>query len=276
MKGDDMPPAEAKLLALLSLAAYAMAAAMAFLARHGQRAPVGRVGVAMTAAALGLNIALLSVRLSGGHLPATSGFDTFTLLALLTGAAAVYLRALGAMRRVAGILLPVAAVWMVLGVALAGAAYRDFAHDVWAAAHVALAAAAAACFFAAAAGGWLYLRKYRQLRSKDPDIFASPLPSLERLDRFIRQVLPAAFVLLTATILAGLAGALQPEREGYFRNWVTHPKILTAGITWLLYAVALHTAHAKRFRGRVRAGLSVAGFVLLVGVLVASMLLPKT
>ena len=43
----------------------------------------------------------------------------------------------------------------------------------------------------------------------------------------------------------------------------------------LLYGLALHVAYARRFRGRTAAGLSVAGFVLLVGVLVASMLLPK-
>jgi len=271
-----LPSAEVKLLALLSVLAYLAAGVLALLGRRAHREALARAGAGPLAAALGLGVVLVALRLIRGHAPVTSGFDTFALLALLTGAAAAYLRAVGALPRVTIFLLPVAAGWAAMGLALAGAAYRDFARDVWTVAHVILAAASALGFFAAAVGGWLYLRKHRQLRTKDPGLFDSPLPSLERLDRFVRHVLPTAFVLVTATIVAGLAGALQPRRAGYLHNWVTHPKMLTAGIAWALYALALHTAYARRSRGRVTAALSVAGFALLVGVLVASMLLPMT
>ena len=271
-----MPVAEAKLLALLALVAYAGSTALLLGARRAGREGVARVGVGLLAAGVGLEVALLALRLANGHWPVASGFDTFALLALMAAAAAAYLRAVGALPRVAIGLLPVAMACCIAALAMAGPAYRDFGRDVWVVAHVAFAAAASVCFFAAAACGLLYLRKHRQLRRKDAGLFQSPLPSLERLDRFIRHVLPAAFALVTATIVAGLVGALQPQRAGYFRNWVTHPKILAAGVTWLVYGLALHVAHARRFRGRAAARLSVAGFVLLVGVLVASMLLPKT
>jgi len=52
--------------------------------------------------------------------------------------------------------------------------------------------------------------------------------------------------------------------------------MLMASVTWLLYTFALHAAYAKRFRGRGVAILSILGFCLLVAVLVASMLIPKT
>jgi len=271
-----MPGVEAKLLAVIALVAYAASAGVLVTVRRAGRPGAARVGVGLLAGAIGLGIALASLRLADGHWPVASGFDTFTLLALLAAGSAAYLRAVGALPRVAIGLLGVATACSGAALALAGPAYREFGHDFWAVAHVAFAASASSCFFAAAAGGLLYLYKHRQLRRKDPALLRSSLPSLERLDRFLRHVLPAAFALVTATILAGLVGALQPQRTGYFRNWVTHPKILAAGITWLVYGLALHVAYARRFRGRTAAGLSVAGFVLLVGVLVASMLLPKT
>ncbi len=103
-------------------------------------------------------------------------------------------------------------------------------------------------------------------------MFESPAPSLETLGRFLRRILPVAFSLVTATVLTGFFDALQ--KDTYFHRWVTHPKMLTAGITWLIYSVALHAAYARRFRARLAAVLSIAGFTLLLAVLLASMLLP--
>ena len=270
-----MPTAEAKLLTWLALAAYLAAAPLALLGRRPGRDTLGRLWPILLAAGISLSLATLVLRIARGHLPAASGFDTFCLLALLTGGVAAYLRAVDALPRATVALAPAAAAWSGFAVALSGGAYHDFARDVWTVAHVALAVAAAACFAAAATGGWLFLRKHRQLRRKDPAVFQGHTPSLERLDRFVRHVLPVAFALVTATIVTGLLGAMQPQHHGYFRNWVTHPKMLTAGITWLVYTLALHAAYAKRFRGRTAAIFATVGFFLLVGVLVASMLLPK-
>jgi len=271
-----MPSVEARLLTLMALVAYAMAALLALIGRRRGREAVEPSSSVCLAAGISLSLATLVLRLARGHLPTSSGIDTFTLLALLTGAVAAYLRAVNALPAAGLLLLPLAAGWSVLAAALGGAAYRDFARDVWNVAHVTFAMGAAITFAAAAAGGWLYLRKHKQLRGKDPDLFQRPLPPLERLDRFLRHALPVAFALVTATIAAGLAGAFQPEREGYFRSWPTHPKMLMASVTWLLYTFALHAAYAKRFRGRGVAILSIVGFCLLVAVLVASMLIPKT
>jgi len=271
-----MPSMEARLLSLMALVAYAMAALLALIGRRSGREGVGRWGSIPLAAGISLSLATLVLRIARGHSPTSSGIDAFTLLALLTGAVVMYFKAVDALPGAGLVLLPLAAAWSVLAVALGGAAYRDFTRDVWNVVHVTFAVAAAISFAAAAAGGWLYLRKHKQLRGKDPALFKWPLPPLERLDRFVRHALPAAFALVTATIVAGLAGALQPEREGYFRNWPTHPKMLMASVTWLLYTFALHAAYAKRFRGRAVAILSIVGFGLLVVVLVASMLIPKT
>jgi ABC-type uncharacterized transport system permease subunit len=271
-----MPGTDAKLLILLALVAYAMTGFLTLAGRRGERKTLTRLGLVLLAAAISTNLAALALRLARGHGPTASGFDTFAVLALLAGAATAYLRRFGALPGSELASPPIAAVCALLAVVLSGDAYRGFARDVWNVAHVSSAVAAVACFALAAGGGLLYLRLYRRLRSKDPAVLDSPAPSLERLNRLIRGILPIGFALLTVTIIAGLVGALQPEREGYFRAWWTHPKILASAGAWCLYAVALHAAYARRFRVRAAAVLSAVGFVLLIAVLLASMLMPET
>lgn len=271
-----MPSMEAQLVAVAALLVYAMATALAMIDGRRPRKSGRRVEVVLLAGGIGLGLALLALRLSRGHLPAASGFDTFAFLALLSGVGAAYLGAVGALPAARAWLLPVAAACSVLAVALSGAAYHGFARDVWGAAHVTFAVAAAVSFAAAAGGGWLYLRKHKQLRAKDPAVLHWRLPPLERLARFVRHALPVSFALITATMVTGLVGAMQPRHEGYLLNWWTHPKVLTATITWCVYTVALHAAYTRRVRVRTAAILSAAGFLLLIAVLVGSMLLPKT
>lgn len=266
-----MPSTEAKLLILLALVAYAMSAVMTWITGLRRDQAPAKLTMVALAAGIALCLAVVVMRLARGHAPAASGFDTFALLALLAGAGAAYLQAVNALGRAGLVLMPLATAWTAMAVGLSGPAYHDFARDTWTVVHVTLATSAALAFAAAAIGGWLYLRKHRQLRRKDPRMFQGGTPSLERLGRFLRRALPVSFILVTATIIAGLADAF--GRHAYFRNWVTHPKMLTAGVTWLIYSVALHAAYARRFRARLAAILSIVGFILLVAVLLASMLL---
>ena len=269
------PSVESQVLALLALLGYAMATVLAMLGRGRTPKPTGKLAMVLLAAGISLNLASLALRLARGCLPTHSGFDSFTLLALLAGASGAYLQAVGALPMVAIGLLPLAATGSLLAVALSGAAYRDFARDVWTVSHAAMSVAAVASLAAAAGAGLLYLRKHKHLRTKDPDVLNWRLPSLERLARFLRHVMPTSFALLTATVVTGAAGALQPHHYGYLRTWWHHPKILVATVTWLIYAYALHAAFAKRIRVRTAALLSAAAFFLLIAVMVGSMLLPK-
>ncbi len=140
--------------------------------------------------------------------------------------------------------------------------------------HVVAAAAGILCFAAGAVAGWRYLRKYANLRRKDPAEIASGGPSLEALNRFVRRMVYVGFALLTAAIAMGLHQAFQPEREDWFHLWQTHPKMVLAAATWAVYAVALGAIRGKRFRGRLAAGLSIAGFALVVLVLLIAHLVP--
>ena len=268
-----MPSTEATILILLAMAAYAMAAVLNLVTVRMKNQTPGALTISAMACGTALSLAVVVLRVARGHLPAVSGFDTFSVLALLTGAMAAYLWAVNALGRVGLVLMPIATAWAAMAVLLSGSAYHGFAHDAWTVIHVVLAASSALAFAAAAVGGSQYLRKYAQLRSKDPRMFTGPATSLERIGRFLRRSLPIAFALVSATCITGLVNALV-DHQTYFSNWVTHPKVLAAGISWLFYAVALHAVYARHFRARVAAILSIAGFFLLFGVLLGAMLMP--
>ena len=51
-------------------------------------------------------------------------------------------------------------------------------------------------------------------------------------------------------------------------------KVVLTAIVWLVYAVVLHSPMNPSFRGRKTAVLSVLGFVLMVGTLVAVQFMP--
>jgi len=267
-----MPSTEAIILALLAMAAYAMSAVLNWVTGRMKDQAPAPMTVAAMAAGIALSLAAVVLRLARGHAPGASGFDTFSLLAMLTGSVAAYLWAVRVLGRAGLLLMPLATLWAALAAALSGRAYRDFAHDTWTVIHVTLASLSILAFGASAVSGWLYLHKYGQLRSKDPRMFQGPGASLERLERFLRRSLPLAFALVTATVITGLVDAL--GRQAYFRKWVTHPKMLGAGVTWVVYTVALHAAYARRFRARASAGLAVIGFVLLLLVMLGAMLIP--
>ena len=261
-----------KILALVALMAYAASAAVAALGRApGGR---GRYFLAFLAGGIGFNAAALAWTVARGQFVDAGRFSALALAALVIGAAAAASHAARAARMAKAMLLPLMAVCLCLLLAILAATFP--ASDVWGIGHIALAIAGTACFGAAACGGGIYLRASGRLRSKDAGIVTAHWPSLERLDRFVRRALLVGFALLTAAIAAGLVEALLPRGGRWFWNWQTHPKTLAAVIAWVVYTIALYTAYGRRFRPARTAALSIAGFVLLMGVLLASTLVRKT
>jgi ABC-type uncharacterized transport system permease subunit len=270
-----MPSEMARLLTILSLAAYAAAALTTLVGlRIGlKRVAWGFLGVLAAGAAF--NVITLAIRAARGHWPMASTFDTFSLLAMMLAVMSGYLKLVDRQRAAELVLLPAAAACAGLALCLSGAAYRDFAPSIWHAAHVVFAIAGTAYFAVAAGAGVIYLRTHRRLRRKDPSAIDSHWPSLERLDRFVRHAIPVGFALLTLTMAVGVYGGFLADRSHWVRTWWKHPKMLIAALAWCVYGVALHSAYGRRFRGRRAAVLSIAGLVLLVVVLLLSLLMPS-
>lgn len=270
-----MPCEMARLLTILCLAAYAAAALTTGIGLRVGLRKVAPAFLLVLAGGVVFNAASLAVRGAEGHWPLASTFDTFSLLALMVAVMSGYLKLVDRRRAAELVLLPAAVACAGLALGLSGAAYRHFAPSVWHAAHVIFAISGTAYFAAAGGAGVIFLRTHRRLRRKDPAVIDSHWPSLERLDRFIRHALPAGFALLTLTMAVGVYGGFLADRSHWVRTWWKHPKMLIAGLAWCVYAVALHSAWAKRFRGHRAAVLSIAGLVLLVAVLLVSLVMPS-
>ncbi len=156
---------------------------------------------------------------------------------------------------------------------LKGGAVAASSWGAWGVVHVVLAGAATACFALTALGGVAYLRLEGRLRRKDARAALGRGASLEKLNRLLRWALPMGFVLLTVAIASGLYDALMPHGGRWFQNRRTHPKVLVSLAAWATCAVALATAYARRFRARRTAALSIAGFVMLVAVVLVSIVI---
>jgi len=267
-----MPGTHTILLVAMAMLAYAAAMGFSLVARRAVSLRLAGPTLMLMAGALILNLTVIAVRAAQGHLPLFSPFDVFAVLALATGLVALYLKAMDRRRHPELVLMPLADVCLAAALLLSAAAYKNFASGVLNVVHVAVAMGGVGCFAVAAGAGVIYLRTHRALRRKDPNALLSHWPSLERLDRFIRQILPIGFALLTVTIVLGLYNAYK-EGSRFFLSWPTHPKMLVAGAAWVLYAVTLHVLHAKPFRGRQAAVLSIVGVLLLIVVLMVSLLM---
>lgn len=81
-------------------------------------------------------------------------------------------------------------------------------------------------------------------------------PFAQTLDSFSYRTLGLGFPLLTIGILSGAVWA----NEAWGSYWSWDPKETWALITWLVFAIYLHTRLSKGWRGEKPAAIAVAGF----------------
>lgn len=120
----------------------------------------------------------------------------------------------------------------------------------------------------------LYLLANRRLRRKA--LTAGPaLGSLERLEHLTLVSVTLGFALLTFGLVTG---AVRIINEGPHtrlgQHWLSSPKVILALAVWVVYALVLHSPINPSFRGRKTAILSILGFVLMVGTVVAVQFMP--
>ncbi len=129
--------------------------------------------------------------------------------------------------------------------------------SAWLPLHLALGIACYGLFAAAVVHAWLMTRAERRIRQgQDPDS-GMPLLTLERLTfRFVT----AGFVLLTATLLAGMLFGEQL----YGRAWRWDHKTVFSLLSWLTFAVLLLGRARFGWRGRSAVRVLYAGAALLL------------
>jgi ABC-type uncharacterized transport system permease subunit len=117
--------------------------------------------------------------------------------------------------------------------------------------------------------GLMYLVQMRRLKAKRPSRFGLALPSLEQSERINRGAITIAFPLLTFGLLIGMVLSVAARYEGntattaHTLRW-TDPKVLSALLMWLVFAVLLHARFRPAMRGRSVMILTIVAFAFLV------------
>ena len=127
-----------------------------------------------------------------------------------------------------------------------------------------LAGAVSTCV--AFAAGLMYLVQSNRLKHKRPPRFGFALPSLEQSERLNRGAITLAFPLLTFGLLIGVVLDLAARRRGGRAlplSW-TDPKVVSAWLMWLVFAVLLHARFRPAMRGRSVMLLTILAFAFLV------------
>lgn len=133
----------------------------------------------------------------------------------------------------------------------------------WRIPHVGTAILAYASFALAFVLGILYLLRVRAADSKT-SFWALRLPDADRLDQLTYRAVAFGFLMQTALILTGAVWA----QFAWGRYWGWDPKETWSLITWLIYAVYLHTRTTRGWRGRKSAILAIVGFAAVIFTLI--------
>jgi ABC-type transport system involved in cytochrome c biogenesis permease subunit len=117
--------------------------------------------------------------------------------------------------------------------------------------------------------GLMYLVQMRRLKAKRPLRSGLAVPSLEQSERINRAAIAIAFPLLTFGLLIGLVLSYAAQSVGSMISpahalpW-TDPKVLSALVMWLVFAVLLHARFRPAMRGKSMMVLTIVAFGFLV------------
>jgi cytochrome c-type biogenesis protein CcsB len=128
----------------------------------------------------------------------------------------------------------------------------------WLASHVVTCFMGYAAFAIAFGCGLIYLLKsLGKGNTEKPSGFKGKLPTLTILDTLIYQSIALGFVFLTIGIMTGSIWA----HYAWGSYWSWDPKETWSLITWLIYAIMLHSRNVRGWRGKRMAILALIGFV---------------
>jgi ABC-type uncharacterized transport system permease subunit len=245
------PPGVA--LGIATAAAYALTAATA--SRLDRQSTQYALGLAWLLHALALGVGLISAVPRFGFAPALS---VMAWLVLTVYAIESRLFPQLTVRRV----LAVLGALVVLVATLFPGTPLHVSASPWLPLHLALGIASYGLFGAAVVHAWLTTRAEKQIRlaTTEPQPSGVPLLTLERLTfRFVT----AGFVLLSATLLAGLlfSDALYGTAG---RAWKWDHKSVFSVLAWLTFAVLLVGRARFGWRGRTARRVLYAGAALLL------------
>ncbi|MCX5847866.1 MAG: c-type cytochrome biogenesis protein CcsB [Deltaproteobacteria bacterium] len=127
----------------------------------------------------------------------------------------------------------------------------------WLTSHVVTCFMGYAAFTVAFGCGLIYLLKNMgKDNAEKPSGLIGKLPTLATLDTLIYQSISLGFIFLTIGIMTGSIWA----HYAWGSYWSWDPKETWSLITWLIYAIMLHSRYVRGWRGKRMAILALIGF----------------
>ncbi len=225
-----------------------------------------------------LGVAVLIWHSMGRHswLPLEDNFDTLIWLGLFLALYVAYVQRAHPLRGLDWFIMPIVILLLVSAAIFGRAKPHEYLDTTWSWLHRVTAYGGALAFAVGGAAGAMYLIASRQLRAKrlPPE---QRLGSLERLENITFIAVTLGFALLTIVLVMGLVRVLGKGGHNTLGpDWYAQPKVILTFVAWVVYALVLHSPINPSFRGRKTAMLSVVGFALMVGILIAVQLMPAT
>lgn len=137
--------------------------------------------------------------------------------------------------------------------------------------HIVLSSAGVALFAIAAGGATVYLIVERKLKQKQSTRLGTRGLSLQTLDTLNQRLVLAGFPLFTLALVAGIKWMAELHSSAQ----AMAPQLGLAALAWTLYAVLLGSRRVAGWRGRRAAQLTLAGFSLVLVVLLIYLLHSK-
>jgi len=272
----DVPNAGQLALLFAAIAAFAIGGVMS-LARFWQDSERLRLGPKIclyVGILFGIGVIIWHDKLRTNWAPLDDNFDAMLWLALLLAMFVAYTQRAHPLRGLDFFIMPIVVLLLVLAAVFGKAMPHTYVETPWSLAHRITAYGGFVAFAVAAAVGTMYLLTNYRLRHKRAAP-AKGFGSLERLEHFAFTSVTLGFALLTIGMITGLVWALRTHGDTSLGpHWYRNPKVLLASITWIVYALVLHSPINPSFRGRRAALLSIVGFVVMIGTLFAAQFMP--
>lgn len=136
--------------------------------------------------------------------------------------------------------------------------------------HVVLIVFANAGFAIGGAASGAYLGLEAQLKSHRTSTLFKRLPSLAQTDLIARRSIALAFPVYTGGLLLGAMRAIETDLAG----WWADPRVMLAGVVWVIFATYLYLQYGRGVPGRTAARLALVGFVLVIALAVVARTVP--
>ena len=130
--------------------------------------------------------------------------------------------------------------------------------------HIATASGGVALFGFAFGVALMYLLQEREVKGKRFGALFSRLPSLATLDKLNQRLVRSGFVVYSVALLTGAVVA----KKAWGTSWSWDPQQVSSLVVWLLYGAMVQLRHVG-VRGRRYALLTLAGFALVMGSMLA-------